>query len=156
MKTVIMRIQKSSRLTVMLVAAVVAIVTSKVVADTEQALVTPNKTVISYILAPGANQAIGAPPANLPLLVMGCCTTFNFRGVGHVSLLHIPASFIEWVGLNSTPGASITQGFSSAVGTHIVWIDFSHQVDIQVAGPDTIRVHNGAAFVRGGNVTLIW
>ena len=40
-----MRIQKSSRLTVMLVAAFVTIVTSKVVAATEEALVTPNKTV---------------------------------------------------------------------------------------------------------------
>jgi len=47
MKTIIMRIQKSSRLTVMLVAAVVTIVTSKVVADTEEALATPNKTVLS-------------------------------------------------------------------------------------------------------------
>ena len=48
MKTVIMRIQKSSRLTVMLVAAVVAIVTSAVVAETEDTLFTPNKAVILY------------------------------------------------------------------------------------------------------------
>jgi hypothetical protein len=151
-----MRIQKSSRLTVMLVAAVVAIVTSKVVADTEEVLLTPNKTVLNYSLAPGANSAAMAPAANVPVLVMGCCTTFNFRGVGHVSLLRIPNSFVEWVGLNSTSSGSITQGFSGAAGTHIVWIDFSHQVDIEVAGPNSIRVHNGAAFVRAGNVTLIW
>jgi len=73
-----------------------------------------------------------------------------------VTLLHIPSSFIEWVGLNSTSSGSITQGFSGAVGTHIVWIDFSQQVDVQVAGLNTIRVHNGAAFGRTGNVTRIW
>jgi len=151
-----MRIQKSSRLTVMLVAAVVTIVTSKVVADTEEALVTPNKTVLNYSLTPGGNSASIAPAPNVPVLVMGCCTTFNFRGVGHVSLLRIPNSFIEWVGLNSTSSGSITQGFSGAVGTHIVWIDFSQQVDIQAAGLNTIRVHNGSGFGRAGNVTLIW
>ena len=109
MKTIIMRTQKSSRLTVMLVAAVVAIVTSTVVADTEQTLATPNKTVINYSLAPGANSAAITPMANQPVLVMGCCTTLGFRGVGHVTLLHVPSSFIEW-GLNSTSGASITDG----------------------------------------------
>ena len=138
----------------MLVAAVVAIVTSKVVADTEEVLVTPNKAVLSYNLVPGANSASITPAPNVPVLVMGCCTTFNFRGVGHVSLLHIPNSFIEWVGLDSTSGASITQGFCS--NCHMVWIDFGHQVDIQVFAFNTIRVHNGAANVRAGKVTLIW
>ena len=63
MKTVIMRIQKSSRLTVMLVAAVVAIVTSAVVAETEETLFTPNKTVIFYSLpANGITQGDFAGP----------------------------------------------------------------------------------------------
>ena len=156
MKTVIMRIQKSSRLTVMLVAAVVAIVTSAVVAETEETLFTRMKSVILYSLPPnGITPAIMLAPFR-PVLVMGCCTTHNFRGVGHVTLLHIPSSFIEWVGLESPSHASITQGFSSAVGTHIVYIDFAHQVDIEVNSADTIRVHNGAAAMRTGNVTLIW
>ncbi len=155
MKTAIMRIQKSSRLTVMLVAAVVAIVTCTVVAQTEEVLLTPNKTVLNYSLAPGANSAAMVPPANVSVLAMGTCTTFGVRGVGHVSLLRIPNSFIEWVGLDSTSGASITQGFCSAC--HMVWIDFIHQVDIQVANAgNTIRVHNGAGSGRTGNVTLIW
>jgi hypothetical protein len=29
-------------------------------------------------------------------------------------------------------------------------------VDIQMASVDTIRVHNGSAGTRAGNVTLIW
>ena len=156
MKTVIMRIQKSSRLTVMLVAAVVAIVTSAVVAETEETLFTPDKSVILYSLSANGNtQGITLAPFR-PVLVMGCCTTHNFRGVGHVTLLDIPNSFIEWVGLESPSRASITQGFSSAAGTHIVYIDFGHQVDIEVNSADTIRVHNGAPALRSGNVTLIW
>ena len=156
MKTVIRRIQKSSRLTVMLVAAVVAIVTSAVVAETEDALFTPNKIVIFYSLPPnGITQGTLLPP-NQPVLVMGCCTTHNFRGVGHVTLLDIPNSFIEWVGLESPSRASITSGFSSAAGTHIVYIDYGHQVDIEVKNNTSIRVHNGAPALRSGYVTLIW
>jgi hypothetical protein len=67
-----------------------------------------------------------------------------------------PAAFLEWVGLESTAGAAITQGFSGAAGTHILYLDFAHQVDIEVNTPDSFRVHNGAAAVRTGNVTLIW
>ena len=151
-----MRIQKSSRLTVMLVAAVVAIVTSAVVAETEETLFTPNKAVILYSLPANAFTPGVLLAPNQPVLAMGCCTTHNFRGVGHVTLLHITSSFIEWVGLESPSGASITQGFSSAAGTHIVYIDFAHQVDIEVNSANTIRVHNGAAALRSGNVTLIW
>jgi hypothetical protein len=156
MKTVIMRIQKSSRLTVMLVAAVVAIVTCTVVAQTEEALLTPNKTVLNYSLAPGGNSGGITPVPNVPVLVMGCCTTLGVRGVGHVSLLRIPNSFVEWVGLESPFNGSITNGYSGTPGTHIVFIDYSAQVDIEVAGPNSIRVHNGAASGRTGNVTLIW
>jgi hypothetical protein len=76
--------------------------------------------------------------------------------VGYVTMLRIPANFLEWVGLESTAGAAITQGFSGVAGTHILYLDFSHQVDIEVNTTDSFRVHNGAAAVRTGNVTLIW
>jgi hypothetical protein len=115
-----------------------------------------NKTSIPYSLAPGANKVIAPVAANVPVLVMGVCTTLADRGVGQVTLLHIPSSFIEWTGLESPFGCSTTCGYSGAAGHHIVWIDYSHQVDIQVAGPDTIRVHNGSGAVRSGNVTLVW
>jgi hypothetical protein len=42
------------------------------------------------------------------------------------------------------------------VGTHIVYIDEDHHVDIQVASADTILIHNGSTGTRAGNVTLIW
>ena len=133
-----------------------ATVTSTDVAEPAAPLAVPNKIVLNYSLAPGANSATIRPVANVPVLVMGVCASLGVRGVGQVSLLHIPSSFLEWTGLESPFSASITNGFSGSVGTHIVYIDYSHQVDIQVASPDTIRVHNGSGAVRTGNVTLVW
>jgi hypothetical protein len=72
-------------------------------------------------------------------------------------LQHAAGVGMLWVGLESTPNATITQGgVSGAVGTHILYFDSFHQVDIQVASADTIRIHNGSAGTRAGNVTLIW
>jgi hypothetical protein len=133
-----------------------ATVTSTDVAEPALLLLYPNKSVFSYNLAPGANKLITPVAANVPVLVMGVCTSLADRGVGQVTLLHIPGSFIEWVGLESPFGASITSGYDGPVGHHIVWIDYNHQVDIQVASPDTIRVHNGSGTMRTGNVTLVW
>jgi hypothetical protein len=120
------------------------------------AVVVPNELTVGYSLAPGGVSAPITPPANIPVHVMGVQTAVGFRGVGEVTLLHVPLSFIEWVGLESTAGAAITQGFSGAAGTHIVFIDFSHQVQIEVASPDTIRVRNRSSGVRTGVVTLTW
>ena len=77
-----------------------------------------------------------------------------------MSLLHVPSSsppaFIEWVGLESPTSAAITSGSASTPGIHIVYIDGSKTVDIQVASADTIKIHNAAATTRAGNVTLVW
>ena len=62
---------------------------------------------------------------------------------------------MTWVGLDM--GTSTTGGYrNGTAGTHIVWIDGSHGVDIQVASADTIRVHNANGFAQAGNVTLVW
>ena len=153
-----MRIQKSSRPGVILLASVVVIITSMVVANATQTIMAPNAAVASYSLAPGANSAQITPAPSKPVLVMGCCTTTPFQGVGQVSLQHIPSFVIQWVGLESVSGTTpaITQGSTNVAGTHILYIDFSHEVAIQVASADTIRVHNGSAGTRAANVTLIW
>jgi hypothetical protein len=164
MKTIVMRPQKSSRWAAMLLAAVVAIITCLAVANATQTITTPNAAFISYNLAAGANSAAITPATSRAVLVMGCCTTLLgaqgvYGGVGQVSLEHIPSGLIEWTGLESptTPsGATITSGFSSTAGHHIVFIDFNHLVDIQVASADTILIHNGSAGTRTGNVTLVW
>jgi len=154
MKAITMRIQKFSRPGVILLATVVAIITSMVVANATHTINAPNAAFISYSLASGASSAAITPATNRSVLVMGCCTTS--LGVGQVNLLHIPSVGLVWVGLESFTGAAITQGGSSAAPTHIVYIDQAHLVDIQVASIDTIRVHNGAASTRAGNVTLVW
>jgi len=140
--------------------AVVAIITSMVVANATQTITTPNAAFISYSLAPGANSAAITPATNRSVLVMGCSTTIHDQGVGQVSLLHIPSpsSAIEWVGLESTPGAAITQGFIGYAGAHIVYLDYDHRVDIETASADTILIHNTSSntFTVVGNVTLIW
>ena len=154
MKAITMRIQKFSRPGVILMATVVVIITSMVVANATQSLITPNAAFVSYSLATGADSAPITPATNRSVLVMGSCTTIG--GVGQASLQHIPSTGMQWVGLESYSGAAITQGFNSAAGTHIVSIDFFHQVDIRLASIDTILIHNGSASTRAGNVTLIW
>jgi len=140
-------------------ATVVAIITSMVVANATQTITTPNAVNITYSLAAGANSAVITPAINKPVLVMGCCTVFDHQGVSQVSLLHFSVSgivFIAWFGLDTTTPATVTTGSTSTTGTHIVYIESTHEVEIQVASADTIRVHNGAAATRAGNVTLIW
>src|SRR5207248_8647789 len=154
MKAITMRIQKFSRPGVILMATVVVIITSMVVANATQSLTTPNAAFISYNLAGNADSAAITPATNRSVLVMGCCTTTG--GVGQVSLFHIPSGGMVWTGVESYGTASITQGSSSTAGTHIVFIDNSHAVEIQVASADTIRVHNFFSFAVTGNVTLVW
>ena len=152
-----MRIQKFSRPGVILLATVVTIITSIVVANATQTITTPNAAFISYSLAPHLSSAAITPVTNRSVLVMGCCTTAGDAGVGQVSLLHIPSSFIEWVGLESFPGAAITQGAGPGPGAHIVYIDLNHQVDIRTSSKDTIVIYNGnTSSTLAGNVTLVW
>jgi len=154
MKAIKMRIQKLSRPGAILIATVVAIITSIVVANATQTITTPNAVTASYSLASGANSAAITPVTNKPVLVMSCLT--NIYGVGEVTLQHHSAGAISWVGLESTYPAAITQGFTSTAGTHIVYINLGHDVDIQLASADTIRVHNASANTVTANVTLIW
>jgi hypothetical protein len=158
MKVITMRIQKTSRPAVILLATVVAIITSMVVANATQSITTPNSAFISYSLSAGANSAAITPATNRSVLVMGCCTVNAHQAVGQVSLLHTtPSSFIAWVGLEPPNGAAITSGGSTGTaGTHIVFIDYYHLADIQVASADTIRIHNASAGTLAGNVTLVW
>jgi hypothetical protein len=158
MKAFKMRIQKSSRPLVILLATAVAIITSMVVANATQTITTPNAAFISYNLAAGGNSAPITPATNKSVLVMGCNTVDN-PSVGQVSLLHLPSGGMFWVGLEavgeSATTTTITAGSGSTAGTHILWIDAHHLVDIQVASADTIKIHNSNV-TQVGSVTLIW
>src|SRR5262249_39813794 len=137
MKTIIMRTEKSSRWVAILLATVVAIITCLAVANATQTITTPNAVKITYNLAAGASSAAITPVTNTSVLVMGGLTTpSSDLGVGHVSLLHIPG-LMDWAGVESWPGTgtttTTTAGFTSAAGTHIVYMDVNHLVDIRSA-----------------------
>ena len=159
MEAIRMRIEKSSRWVAVVLASVVAIFTSVVVANATQTITTPNAVKITYSLAAGASSAVITPATNTSVLVMGCCTTTPFQGTGHVSLLHSPSTLIAWTGVESHSGVPTTfaSGANPTAGTHIVFIDAGHVVDVQVASVDTIKIHNGhPSLTLAGNVTLIW
>jgi uncharacterized membrane protein YeiH len=80
MKAIRMQIQKHSQWVAIFVAAVVAILTSIVVANATQTITTPNAVNIAYSLAAGANSAAITPVTNKSVLVMGCCTTTSGGG----------------------------------------------------------------------------
>ena len=117
---------------------------------------TPTRVSHTFDLAPGAVSPPITIPDNIPVQLMGVTNTFNFRGVGQASLLSIPGAggFIEWVGLHSTSGAAITQGFSGVAGTNILFIDYDHQVRVEVASPTQIQIRNAAAAQRTGVITI--
>src|SRR5215471_4324536 len=129
MKTIILRTEKSSRWAAMVLAAIVAIVTSAVVANATQTITTPNAAFISYNLNPGADTSPITPATNRSVLVMGCCTYVSDESVGQVTLLHTPSRGMFWFGLEEQSPATITLGGpNSTAGTHIVFIDASHFV----------------------------
>lgn len=123
-----------------------------------QTMTTPNAVQYSYsIPAGGADVPIITPASNVPVLVMGVQNTSGYRGVGQVTMLHVPGQFLEWVGLESPSAAAVTSGYSSASGTHIVYLDYSHTVDLKVNNADSFRIHNGNSFITAtGYVTLVW
>jgi hypothetical protein len=153
MKTIRMQIHKFSRPGVILLATVVAIITSIVVANATQTITTPNAAFVPFNnLAVGANTAPITLATNRSVLVMGC-TTIDAQGVGQVSVLANSGNYLHWVGLEAN-GSGITHGAGNT--GHIVYIDELHLVDIQAAGNATIRVHDGSTIPVTGNVTLIW
>src|SRR2546423_6419774 len=122
MKAITMRIQKFSRPAVILMATVVVIITSIVVAKATQTITTPNAAFISYNLAMNTDSAPITPTGTRSVLVMGCCTTTSNQSICHVSLLHIPSGGISWLGLEAG-GSGLTPGFTTTAGHHIVFID---------------------------------
>ncbi len=99
-----------------------------------------------------------APVTGFAVFAMGIQTVVGNRGVGQVTLL-VPASapqFIEWTGVESPAGAAITSGFSAAAGTHIVYLDFAHTVDLEVHSATAVRVHNSGGGAATGSVTFVW
>lgn len=151
-----MKQSRFSRVTTLLFAGFVAVVALSVGMHATQTITTPNASKVSYNLAAGASSAAVTPAESVPVLVMGVQNNLGYRGVGQVSLLHVPSSFLEWSGIESPASATITSGFSGTAGTHILYLDYSHLVDIRVESTDTFIIHNANTIEMSGVVTLIW
>jgi hypothetical protein len=151
-----MKTSRSSRVSRLLLAAFVAVVALNIGMHATQTISTPNASKISYNLAAGASSTTVNPAENVPVLVMGVQNNLGYRGVGQVTMLHVPSSFLEWSGIESPASATITSGFSGAAGTHVLYLDYSHLVDIQVESTDTFIIHNANSIAMAGVVTLIW
>ena len=151
------RYPKLSYTATLLVAAVVATLTFAVAAHAVQTIIAPNAAVISYSLTTGGNTAAITPVANKPVFVMGDQTVAGDVGSSDMTVVNSNPGDGElvWSGLESD-GGGVTAGFSPVAGTHIIFIDFAHQVDLEVANATSFKVHNGAGSTRTGGVTLIW
>jgi hypothetical protein len=147
---------KTRRYGVFLAATTVCALAGVVVSNATQTYSVPNAAFYTYNLAAGADSAPITPPSNQAVLMLGSQTTAGYRGVAMATIMHVPASFIEWVGVESPSGASLAEGFSGTAGTHIVYLDFSHRVDVEVAGVDTIKIHNANSVSQTGTLELIW
>jgi hypothetical protein len=151
-----MNLSKLSRLSTLLLAGFVAVVALNIGLHATQTITTPNASKVSYNLASGASSTAVDPATSVPVLVMGVQNNLGYRGVGMVTMLHVPSSFLEWSGIESPAAAAITSGFSGTAGTHILYIDYSHLVDLQVASTDTFIIHNANSIAMAGVVTLVW
>jgi hypothetical protein len=150
------RFEKLTRITRPLLTGLVLVLTLGVIVQALQTIKIPNAALFSYDLAPGTDSFLVTPAPSQPVVVMGVQNELGDRGVGGVTMLRVPASFLEWEGLESPAGAAITSGFSATAGTHIVYLDFSHRVDIRVASADAFLIHNGNTIPMSGRATLIW
>jgi hypothetical protein len=121
-----------------------------------------NKLEYSYNLAAGATSApIAIPATNVPVSITGSQNETGFRGVGQATIMRLhPTAFLNWVGMDSYTARTagpVPYGDSPTAGTHIIWLDFSGTVDIQVADANHIQIHNtGGVGPAKGHITLIW
>jgi hypothetical protein len=120
--------------------------------------VTVTSSAISYTynLAAGQSTKLQDVPQDRPVFLMGYCDTLGFRGVGQVVIECEPNSFLQWVGLNSNDSGTITQGFSGTAGTHIVQIDFSGDVNINVADANDFEITNTSGGERSGSIVMLY
>jgi hypothetical protein len=141
-------------------AAVVAVTTLTVLAHAAQSLATANRVSVVYKVAPGKNGTNITPASNLPVMIVAdqIGTACDCDDVGSSFMTVVNSSNDEelvWNGFESN-GGGLTSGFSPAAGTHIMYIDFGHAVDLEVTNGTSFHVHNAGSDTANGNVTLIW
>jgi hypothetical protein len=119
---------------------------------------------IPYDIAPGADSAPIPLPLDVPVLVMGTQILAGYLGVAQATLMSTTVNgdwdevfpVVQWVGLESALGSVITSGYQWNPGTHILYLDYNHTIELVIAGPNSIRVHSGGIFRGKGVIRLIW
>jgi hypothetical protein len=88
---------------------------------------------------------------------MGDETTIGDVGSSGMTVVNSAGQDNElvWNGLETNAGG-VTAGFTPAAGALIIYIDFIHCVDLQVASASNFRVHNGCSSTKAGSVTEVW
>jgi hypothetical protein len=126
-----------------------------ILAKATATILTPNAAIVNYNLTAGGTSSPVTPITNQPVVVIGANTTATNFAVSTVTMIHIPSTMLKWVGQEAATGA-VTRGGSTVVGTHIIWLDATQKVGLQVFSADQFVIHNGAATTQAGSVKLIW
>jgi hypothetical protein len=113
----------------------------------------------SYLATPGGAGLDTLIPTDRPVQILATVETPGMRGVSEVTIRQCCAGspqFLEWVGLNSPGDASITSGFSSALGAPILKMDFDGTMLLEVSDATHVRVHNTSSTVtHTGTLSIV-
>ena len=149
--------EKVSRIAGLISAALVATLTCAVSAHALLTISASNAAIFARSLNGNSRSGAITPPANLPVLVMGDETTAGCVGSSELTLVNSVGQDNElvWNGLESN-GGGFTAGSSPVAGTHIMYIDVCHRVQLEVNNATSFIIHNLESFPQKGNVTEIW
>lgn len=144
----------------MLLAAMVAVVTLTILAHAAETAATANRAATTYKITPGESSGNITPAVNMPVMILAdqTGTVCGCDDVGS-TLMTVVHSTVDgelvWNGFESN-GGGLTTGFSPTAGTHIVYVDWSHVVDLEVTNATSFHVYNAGSETANGTVTLIW
>jgi hypothetical protein len=127
------------------------------------------KTFTLAASGPGADSPLIQVPVDQPIFIIGTDTTSGDRGTGFISLeaalTGASAPFLEWSGVNSTTSntgpPTLTGGFSGALGTKMVAMDFDGGVTLRVGKLDpatgfaSFFIHNGEGDIETVSVWVL-
>jgi hypothetical protein len=143
-------------------AVTVATVTLAVTAHAVQTIRTANAFTMSFSLSPGQGTGAITVAANSPTLVMGDTTPGNDPGLSEMTVATAPVS-IMWNGIESNGGGFTTGVNDGFAGTHMMFIDNMHCVDIEVNSANSFKVVSSNTIrcssippPLSGQVTEVW
>jgi hypothetical protein len=143
------------RLGAFVASLLIVAVLSDVVGKAAVVIATPNSAVVNYSLAAGATSSPVTPVVNQPVIIIGSNIGTTDFAVSSLTMVHIQSVMLRWVGIEAGTGA-LTHGGSTTVGTHILWLDQSNKVSLEVFSADSFVIHNANTATESGSVKLIW